>query len=549
MLNRLPVIFALGGINPSGRSTTSLGLKRILATELDSTQKAEMLKEFQVLMQDPGLDHKSLLQKTLIRFIPNWQFPASWSQASQVSFAGLLPDGVELQSYPRAKLHPKNIQMSLMAVSDLLQSLGNWQAILKASQGKFGVIAASSFGQLDESGWGGLLKSHLQQKAPSTKQLPFGYSHSIGDFINAYILNNKGYSTGLTGACATFQHNLFQGISLIQQGFLDVALVGAADAALHPEIIHAFSQMGALATDQRVMEKYGNLELETIRGASTPFNNHGIGFVMGEAAHFFGLASAEFAIAQGLPILGAMPFVSCRSDGLKKSITSTGNGNFLTAGETLRFAADNFPESLQEIYVHAHATSTALNKKTEAHIFDSLAKAFGIKSLYLTSIKSHIGHSQGASAADQLACAINSWQLDMVPGTIGGEMPELDSSILRCSSKPRAKDEFSPHLALLNSKGFGGNNASSLVLSPDLCHKLLASHATKAEWRDYTAKNQNFVEASNNFQQAVKQAMPSIPLQQAENDLQEFGVEADAMGLTIDGQKYPFRRQFLQKAP
>ena len=79
-----------------------------------------------------------------------------------------------------------------------------------------------------------------------------------GDFINAYVLKSLGHTGPALGACATFLYNLQRGVDDIKSGRARIAVVGASEAPIIPELMDGYVAMGALATDKELRQLQGS---------------------------------------------------------------------------------------------------------------------------------------------------------------------------------------------------------------------------------------------------------------------------------------------------
>lgn len=405
-----------------------------------------------------------------------------------VQAAGMLPTGFNPGAHYRSANHPRALQMAVFGVSDLLGQSGLvWQDLAaKVHPDQIGVFASNSIGQLDQEGWGGLLQNPVMGKRTSSKQMPLGYAQMTADFINAYILGNVGQSSGLLGACATFLYNLQAATNGIRSGRLKIAVVGTSDAPVTPEIIEGFRAMGALADNQSLRNLDGVEELtaEHYRRACRPFADN-CGFTIAESAQFIMLVSDDLAVENGAQVLGSVPEVFANADGFKRSISAPGIGNYLTLAKAAALGRSMLGEkSLQErSYVHAHGTSTPKNRTTESHVINEVAKAMNISHWPVAAIKAYVGHSQGTAGGDQMMSALGTWAEGWLPGitTVDNFAEDIYASNLKLNNQHQEVGEADIDMALLNAKGFGGNNASALVLSPKVTEGMLTSrHGAKA---------------------------------------------------------------------
>ncbi|MBF0238943.1 MAG: beta-ketoacyl synthase [SAR324 cluster bacterium] len=414
------------------------------------------------------------------------------TRPSLVNAAGQLPTGFNPQQWYPARQHPRGLQMTIFGISDALSSCGIlWETILnKIKPDEVGVYASSAMSQLDDQGYGGMIKAPYLGTRPTSKQLPFGFAEMPADFINAYVLGNLGATSGILGACASFLYNLEMGVRDIQSGIRRAVIVGTSEAPVLPEILEGFRVMKALAEDKDL------LELDKARGrivpdyprACRPFGNN-CGFVMGESAQFLVLLDDELAMELGAPIYGAVPGVFINADGFKKSISAPGIGNYLCLGKTAGLLRKMLGDTAlsQRTYVHAHGTGTPQNRVTESHVLNEIAKAFSIPSWLVTSVKCYTGHSLGTAAGDQMATALGTWNEGWIPGifTLDQIADDVHRSNLRLEQKHQFAGINGMDAVVINSKGFGGNNASSAVLAPHIVHQMLKKRYGESRFKDY----------------------------------------------------------------
>jgi acetoacetyl-[acyl-carrier protein] synthase len=118
--------------------------------------------------------------------------------------------------------------------------------------------------------------------------------------------------------------------------------------------------------------------------------------------------------------------------------------------------------------VQAHGTGTPQNRVTESVILDRVAGAFGIENWPVAALKCYLGHSLSASSGDQLAATLGSWALGWLPGiaTTRQIAGDVHDSHLDFCLEHRELDLAEQRYALVNAKGFGGNNATATLLSP-----------------------------------------------------------------------------------
>lgn len=402
------------------------------------------------------------------------------SKRSSVRAAGQLPTGFKPGTLYQSRNHPRNLQMSIYSASDAISSTGiDWEQIrARLAPDQIAVYAGNSIGQLDDCGFGGLLKSPSIGKRTTSKQMPLGYGQMPADFVNAYLLGNLGATGSSLGACASFLYNLRTGVEDIRSGRRQLVLVGASDAPITEEIIEGFRAMGALAEEKALLALDGKQQLDDddLRRTSRPFANN-CGFTMGESSQFVVLCSDSLALEMGAQIFGSVPDVFVNADGYKKSISAPGVGNYITLAKSAALVRSMLgEESLRyRSYVQAHGTSTPQNRVTESHVLNQTAKAFGIPNWPVSALKCYIGHSQGTAGADQLTLSLGTWRYGYVPGiaTMDQVAEDVHNSNLRFEQQHLEVGTQGMDSVLLNSKGFGGNNASAAILAPHITEQLL----------------------------------------------------------------------------
>ncbi len=406
------------------------------------------------------------------------------NRPAQVRAAGQLPSGFEPNRLYRSVHHPRGLAMAIFAASDCLGDSGlEWDELRdRLDPDEVAVYAGNSIGQLDDEGWGGLLKSFVSGNRATSKQMPLGYGQMAADFLNAYVLGSVGGTGAALGACASFLYNLRLGVDDIRAGRRRVVMVGTADAPVTPEIIEGFRAMGALADDDslKALDALELLSDADYQRACRPFARN-CGFTMAESSQFIMLMDDALALEEGAEILGSVPEVFVNADGWKRSISAPGIGNYITLGKAAALVRDLLGErALRErTFLHAHGTSTPKNRVTESHVFDLVAQAHGIEAWPVVAIKAYLGHSQGSAAGDQLASALGSFAHGLLPGiaTLDAVANDVYAERLRLSRDPVS---FAADAAFINAKGFGGNNATGVVLSPAVTERLLVQRHGEA---------------------------------------------------------------------
>lgn len=559
-MSRLPVIVGFGGINPAGRTSAHHAYKRMVIDQLDSKKADSTYQSLAALMNMTAVDKDAILSQTLIRrieknlFDPSairtnktaqlsnndgfsfklkksqlpGQIPADWHvtnlddssvivtsslpldilfpdyRASRVNSAGQLPTGFDPGSLYQSRNHPRGLQLTVYAASDAINSLGiDWDTVRQKVPGdQISVYASSAMGQLDTNGAGGMLQASLLGKRVSSKNCPLSLAEMTADFVNAYVLGSVGATGANVGACATFLYNLRQGIQDIRSGRFRAVMVGASEAPITPEVIEGYRTMGALAEDDALNKLDGHTGPTDNTRACRPFSEN-CGFTLSEASQFVILFDDELALELGANIYGSVGDVFINADGFKKSIPGPGIGNYVTMGKSMGMVRSLLGEEAlrNRTYVQAHGTSTPQNRVTESHIINELAKTFRIGHWPVAAIKAYIGHSLATASGDQIANSLGVWAHGIIPGikTVDHIAEDVHASNLEFLLKHKEIDPTKMDAVFINSKGFGGNNATASILSPTITAQMLEKKHGKNALTRHQKLNETVVENTHQY--------------------------------------------------
>ena len=228
----------------------------------------------------------------------------------------------------------------------------------------------------------------------------------------------------------------------IRDGYLDVALVGGAEAALVPAFMAAWSGLRALA----------EVDLLDVTRSSKPFSKNRTGLVLSEGAVFFVLESRENAIKRGVKAYCRLTGYGIASDGYH--IGSPASGGQVTA---LRAALSDAELTSGEIgYLNAHATATVGGDPIETRSINDVFDRVPV-----SSTKGIHGHLLGAASAIELAVAIAAINRSFLPAT--AHLDEIDPAcdLNHVANTPIMQQPIKHALSL--SAGFGGTNVALIV--------------------------------------------------------------------------------------
>ncbi|MDF1758226.1 MAG: beta-ketoacyl synthase [Legionellaceae bacterium] len=413
-----------------------------------------------------------------------------------VSSGGCIPEGFDPGERYHSPHHPRGLKLTVYGASDALNSLGlEWDEILQhIYPDEVAVYAGSGLAQIDEHSLSGLIRQPLCGNRINSKMMALSLAEMPADFINSYILNSVGTTGNNIGACASFLYNLRQGVIDIQQGKAKVVFVGNSEAPVVPEVVDGFRVMGALATDDSLCT-LDNTDEPNNRRACRPFSTN-TGFTLAESVQFFVLMEDELALKLGMTIYGSVPEVFINADANKKSIASPGIGNYITIAKATALAKSILgKDGLQKTYIQAHGTGTPQNRITESHILNEVAKTFEIKDWPVSAVKSYVGHSVSVAGGDQLASTLGVWKHGYIPGikTIDHIASDVHQSNLDILTDHKFVGDLGNEIlaTIINSKGFGGNNASTLILSPAQTIKMLTVKYGQETMDNYRKTNKS----------------------------------------------------------
>ncbi|MGB2064341.1 MAG: beta-ketoacyl synthase, partial [Marinomonas gallaica] len=213
------------------------------------------------------------------------------------------------------------------------------------------------------------------------------------------------------------------------------------------------------------------------------------------------------ALEIGATIHGAIPAVYAYADGYKKSISAPGVGNYLTMSKAMAYLKNIIgSEGLTDrTFIQAHGTSTPQNRVTESHVLSKAATSFGATAMPVTAMKAYLGHSQGTAGGDQLHLSLGVWQHGILPGivTSNAVADDVYTGGLKFQLKHEEYGKEHFDAALLNSKGFGGNNATAVLLAPHKVMEMLSKRYSNEQIAAYLEKNADIKEAANAYNDAM----------------------------------------------
>jgi|TARA_Y100000814_G_scaffold79914_1_gene52316 3-oxoacyl-[acyl-carrier-protein] synthase II len=287
----------------------------------------------------------------------------------------------------------------------------------------------------------------LNKRGPS-RVSPFLVPMMLPDMASGQVsimTGAKGANYSTVSACASGADSIGMAFEAIRRGDVDIAITGAAEAAICPVGVAGFNACQALSKRN-----------DDPKGASRPFDSDRDGFVLGEGAGVLIIETETSMINRGASPIAEIVGYGATADA--NHITQPGpegEGGARAMTKALMQAQI----SAEEIdYINAHGTSTPLNDKFETMAMKSV---FGesARGIPISSTKSMTGHLLGASGALEAVVSVMALEKAVIPPTINLTTPDADCDL---DYTPNIKREKELSFAMSNSFGFGGHNASLL---------------------------------------------------------------------------------------
>ena len=277
------------------------------------------------------------------------------------------------------------------------------------------------------------------------KMSPFFFPMILPNMATANLsrfIGAQGYSSTAVTACAASNQAIGEAFNVIRSGMADVMFTGGAEAGISELGLGGFAVMKALTTQNAEPAK-----------ASRPFDRTRDGFIPAEGSGIIVMEELEHAIKRGARILAEVKGFGCTSDA-SHLVQPKEDGS--AAARAIEIALEDSGISKKDVdYINAHGTSTPLNDLVETK---AIKRAFGEHAyqIPISSTKSMIGHSLGASGSLEAVVCINSITSNMIHPTINYEYPDPECDL---DYVPNVARPAPVNVVLSNAFGFGGQNA------------------------------------------------------------------------------------------
>ena len=261
-------------------------------------------------------------------------------------------------------------------------------------------------------------------------------------------LGTKGPLMSECTACAASNMAIGDAMDEIRLGRADVFFAGGTEAPITQVGIAGFDAMRALSRRN-----------EDPQHASRPFDNERDGLVMGEAAAALVLEELGHAQARGATIYAELLGYGVSADASHMTEPDPTGEN--PARAMAMAIADAGVDPSEVGYINAHATSTPLGDASETRVIKRALGEENARRTPVSSTKGATGHCFGAAGAVEAVFSVMAVRERKLPPTINYEAEDPDCDLDYIPNESRDAPDLT--VALSNSFGFGGHNASIVV--------------------------------------------------------------------------------------
>ena len=361
-------------------------------------------------------------------------------------------DGTDGTFNPDQWMEPKEQRkvddFIIFAVAAATEALNdaNWHPSTEEERCATGTMIGSGIGGIEGIGEAAVT---LHQRGPR-KLSPFFIPGRLINLASGYVSIQhglKGPNHSVVTACSTGAHAIGDASRLIALGDADVMVAGGSESPVNRLAMGGFCAMRAMST------KYN----DNPTAASRPYDRDRDGFVMGEGAGIVVLEEYEHAKKRGAKIYAEIIGYGLSGDAYHITApASDGDGAFRCMSAAMKRAGITASDI---DYINSHGTSTPLGDEIELGAAQRLLGNTASK-VSMSSTKSAIGHLLGAAGAVEAIFCTLAIRDNVAPPTLNLDNPSVETAIDLVPHTPRSREI---NVALSNSFGFGGTNASLIV--------------------------------------------------------------------------------------
>jgi 3-oxoacyl-[acyl-carrier-protein] synthase II len=332
---------------------------------------------------------------------------------------------------------------SQMIMASALMALEDSRLNLDAEDlSRFGVFTGTAVG-----GQGWAFREYEIFKEKGVKRInPFTAISTFPNATSAHVslkLGIKGPSDTISSGCVSSTVALGYAVDNIRLGRLDVAFVGGTEAPIEPAIFGAYCAAHVMTSQNCVPTK-----------APRPFDLRRDGIVLSEGAAVLVCENLEHAERRGARIYAEVAGWSHNCDAYHMILM---NPEATQPARVIQEALSDAGLTINELdYVQAHGAGTVTGDKVEARALQ-LVLGEAVPKTPVVSLKSMLGHTQGACGAIESVAAVLSIHKGMIPRSINCDAVDPECRLAINEERALVK---TIRAVLMNTFGFGGKNAS-----------------------------------------------------------------------------------------
>jgi len=327
-----------------------------------------------------------------------------------------------LECYQFSELHKSKVDLSRLGV------------IVGSSNGGDDFIQQNHINYLKDGEWAISSEKHIG-----------GMMNSVPSQISK-TLQATGPSWAISTACASGTNAIGEAVRMIQSNETDMMIAGGTDDGIKALNMAGLDRVNAMTRRN-----------ESPKESSRPFDKSRDGFLMGAGAGMIMLEEYEHALNRDAPILAEIVGYGATSDAHHITAPDPEGRSSAKAMRKAIKEAGIRPENID--YINSHGTGTKLNDQMEAKVIHKVFQDYG-ETIPVNAIKSMTGHMLGGSGAVETIATVLSLNYGIIPATKNCDHmdPSFNINLIRNESIKKPL-----HIAMTNSFGFGGHNASIIL--------------------------------------------------------------------------------------
>lgn len=349
---------------------------------------------------------------------------------------------------PHERKHvSRSVPLCIAASSEALDDAGlHHKTMTMEEKRQIGIVLGSGGGAQSFSEEQYRLWHSGKTKQVSLFSIPSGTMGTLSSEVQMRF-GFRGYSHVITTSCTSSTDALGYALQHIQAGALPMFLVGGVDTPITPGIIKGYTMIRALTQSWN----------DAPERASRPFSADRDGFVLAEGSWMFVIEELEHARARGAHIYAEVAGYGSTCEAFHR-VRLHESGDEPARAISLALEEAQLPPDAID-YVNLHGTSTPLNDRVETK---AVKMALGERAMKIpmSSLKSQVGHAQGACGAAGMAATVLAMETGELPPTINLDVPDPECDL---DYVPQPGRHGSIEHAVCNCVAFGSKN-STVVL-------------------------------------------------------------------------------------